>query len=68
VPPLRLLGPIYLAAAVVLGAWFTWVGVRLIRERSDAAAQRVFRVSLAYLAALYLSMLVDLLVAPALAG
>jgi protoheme IX farnesyltransferase len=60
--PLGLLGPIYLAAAVLLGAWFTWVGVRLIRERTDAAAQRVFRVSLVYLAALYLAMLVDLIV------
>jgi protoheme IX farnesyltransferase len=65
-PPLSLLGPIYLATALVLGAWFTWVGVRLIRERSDAAAQRVFRVSLVYLAALYLAMLIDLLLAPRL--
>jgi heme O synthase-like polyprenyltransferase len=40
--------------------------VRLIRERSDAAAQRVFRVSLVYLAGLYLAMLVDLLLAPRL--
>jgi protoheme IX farnesyltransferase len=59
--PLGLLGPIYLAAALALGAWFTWTCIRLIRERSDAAAQRVFRVSLAYLALLYLAMLVDLL-------
>jgi len=65
--PLGLLGPIYLSAAVVLGAWFTWVGVRLIRERSDAAAQRVFRVSLAYLALLFVAMLADLLAAPLLA-
>ena len=60
--PLGLLGNIYLAAAIVLGAWFAWTGVRLIRERTDAAAQRVFRVSLMYLALLYLAMLVDLLV------
>ena len=65
--PLGLLGPIYLSAAVVLGAWFTWVGVRLIRERSDAAAQRVFRVSLVYLALLFVAMLADLLAAPLLA-
>jgi heme o synthase len=62
--PLGLLGPIYLCAAIGLGAWFTWVGVRLIRERTDAAAQRVFRVSLVYLALLYLAMLVDLLLTP----
>jgi protoheme IX farnesyltransferase len=59
--PLGMLGPIYLSAAIALGAWFTWTCVRLIRERSDAAAQRVFRVSLVYLALLYLAMLVDLL-------
>jgi protoheme IX farnesyltransferase len=62
--PLGLLGPIYLSAAIGLGAWFTWVCVRLIRERTDAAAQRVFRVSLVYLALLYLAMLVDLLLTP----
>jgi protoheme IX farnesyltransferase len=66
--PLGLLGPFYLCAAIVLGAWFTWVGVRLIRERTDAAAQRVFRVSLVYLALLYLAMLVDLLLEPSLVG
>jgi protoheme IX farnesyltransferase len=59
--PLGLLGPIYLSAAIGLGAWFTWSCLKLIRERTDAAAQRVFRVSLVYLAGLYLAMLVDLL-------
>ncbi len=58
---LGLLGPIYLTAAALLGAWFVWSGVQLIRERTDAAAQRVFRVSLGYLALLYLAMLVDLI-------
>ncbi len=61
---LGLLGTIYLGAALLLGGWFLWAGVRLLRERSDAAARRVFRVSLAYLALLYLAMLVDLLVPP----
>jgi len=58
---LGLLGPLYLAAACALGAWFLWSGVRLVRERSDAAARGVFRTSLAYLALLYAAMLVDLL-------
>jgi protoheme IX farnesyltransferase len=56
-----LLGPLYLAAAAGLGAWFLWRGVRLVRERSDAAARAVFRTSLAYLALLYAAMLADLL-------
>ena len=56
-----LLGPLYLAAAVALGAWFLWSGIRLVRERSDAAARGVFRTSLVYLALLYAAMLADLL-------
>jgi protoheme IX farnesyltransferase len=56
-----LLGPLYLAAAAALGAWFLWSGIRLVRERSDAAARGVFRTSLVYLALLYAAMLADLL-------
>jgi protoheme IX farnesyltransferase len=59
---LGLLGPLYLAAAGVLGAWFLWRGVRLVRERTDDAARGVFRASLVYLALLYAAMLLDLLV------
>jgi protoheme IX farnesyltransferase len=58
---LGLLGPLYLAAAVALGAWFLWSCVRLVRERTDAAARSVFRTSLVYLALLYAAMLIDLL-------
>jgi protoheme IX farnesyltransferase len=58
---LGLLGPLYLASAAALGAWFLHRGVRLVRERSDAAARAVFRTSLVYLALLYAAMLVDLL-------
>jgi protoheme IX farnesyltransferase len=59
---LGLLGPLYLACALVLDAWFVWACVGLIRERTDDAARRVFRVSLAFLSLLYLAMLVDLLI------
>jgi protoheme IX farnesyltransferase len=58
---LGLLGPLYLAAAAALGAWFLWSCVQLVRERSDAAARGVFRTSLVYLALLYAAMLIDLL-------
>jgi protoheme IX farnesyltransferase len=54
-------GPAYLAVALGMNAWFVGSVVRLLRERSDAAAQRVFRVSLAYLFALFLAMNLDLL-------
>jgi protoheme IX farnesyltransferase len=58
---LGLFGPIYLAAAAILGGWFLWSGIRLVRERSDDAARGVFRSSLVYLALLYAAMLADLL-------
>lgn len=58
--PLGLLGGLYLTAALLLDAWFVWHAVRVLRERSDAAARRLFHVSLGYLFALFLAMLADL--------
>ena len=57
--PLGLLGGVYLAAALALDGWFVWHAVRVLRERSDAAARRLFHVSLVYLFALFLVMLID---------
>ena len=57
---LGLLGPIYGSVAVGLNVWFVWSAVRVLRERSDEAAQAMFRVSLAYLFAILAAMLVDL--------
>jgi len=57
---LGLLGWFYGAVALGLNVWFVASIVRLLRERSDEAARRVFRVSLAYLFALFLAMNVDL--------
>ena len=56
---LGLLGGVYLAAALVLDAWFVWVAIRVLRERDDASARRMFRVSLVYLFALFLAMILD---------
>jgi protoheme IX farnesyltransferase len=58
--PLGLLGPLYGVVAAALGAWFVWHSVRVLRERTDAAARRMFGVSLVYLFALFVAMLVDL--------
>lgn len=63
--PLGLLGPLYGVAAAGLGAWFVWHGVRVLRERDEAAARRMFGVSLVYLFALFVAMLVDLAIFPA---
>jgi protoheme IX farnesyltransferase len=57
--PLGLLGGLYLAAALLLDVWFVWHAVRVLRERTEAAARRLFQVSLAYLFALFLAMLLD---------
>ncbi len=57
--PLGLLGWIYFGAALALDAWFVWVAVRVLRERTEAAARGMFRVSLVYLFALFFAMLLD---------
>ena len=59
---LGLVGPIYLAVAAAAGLWFLLRAFRLFQERTDEAARGVFRVSLAFLFAVFLAMLVDLLV------
>ncbi len=56
---LGLLGPVYGIAALALGAWFLWHAVGVLRERSDAAARRMFGVSLAYLLGLFAAMPID---------
>jgi protoheme IX farnesyltransferase len=58
--PLGLLGFAYGVCAVGLDGWFVFECVRVLRERSDRAARRMFHVSLVYLFALFLAMLVDL--------
>jgi protoheme IX farnesyltransferase len=57
--PLGLLGWIYLVAALALDAWFVWHALCVLRERTEASARRLFHVSLLYLFALLLAMLVD---------
>jgi protoheme IX farnesyltransferase len=57
---LGLLGPIYGVVALGMNAWFVCAAVRVLRERTDASAQAMFRVSLVYLFSLFLAMLVDL--------
>ena len=57
---LGLLGWVYGAVAVVMNVWFLWAAVGVLREQDDASAQAMFRVSLAYLFALFLAMLADL--------
>jgi protoheme IX farnesyltransferase len=57
---LGLLGPVYMVTALALDAWFVWHAVNVLRERTDAAARRMFGVSLAVLFGLFLAMPIDL--------
>jgi len=56
---LGLLSGIYLAAALALDAWFTYHAIRVLRQRTEAAARRMFGVSLVFLFLLFAAMLVD---------
>jgi protoheme IX farnesyltransferase len=58
--PLGLLGGVYLAAALALGGWFLGSALALLRQRSAAAARRLFLVSLAYLMGTFTAMIADL--------
>jgi len=58
--PLGLLGWTYGVCAAALDVWFVWHSVRVLRERTEHAARRMFHVSLIYLFALFLAMLVDI--------
>ena len=44
-----------------MNLWFVWSVVGLLRQRSDDAARKVFRVSLAYLFSLFLAMNAELI-------
>ncbi len=52
-------GPIYLAAAIVLGAMFSGYAFRLWRRYSDALAKKTFRFSIVHLTLLFAALLVD---------
>lgn len=58
--PLGGMSWIYLAAAVVLGAWFLFDTWRVVRD--PAQAMRLFSTSTVYLAALFASVVVDVLI------
>jgi protoheme IX farnesyltransferase len=55
----RMSGAVYLAASVVLGGIFIGYAWRIHRSYSDALAQKAFRYSIVYLAALFAALLVD---------
>jgi protoheme IX farnesyltransferase len=55
-------GPLYLAAAGLIGLWFLASAIATFRERDtvkEPAARKLFKVSLIYLAALFASLIVE---------
>jgi protoheme IX farnesyltransferase len=57
--PFGLMGPIYLASALLLGGIFVYYALRLRREATPSAARRLFHFSLYYLTLLFAAMVVD---------
>jgi len=57
---LGLTSGLYLAVALAVNAWFIATAIQVLRQRTDDAARRMFRVSLAYLFSLFVAMIVEL--------
>ena len=62
--PLGDMGLVYLAAAVVLGAMFTWKAVRLARSHVADSAMSLFKFSISYITLLFGAMAADQLLLP----
>ena len=57
-------GPIYLTAAMILGAWFIVLAWKLWRSYSEALARHTFRFSIWHLSLLFASLLLDHYLSP----
>jgi heme o synthase len=57
--PLQMLGPVYMILAVLLGAELLRVAVKLMRAPGKVVQRRMWKYSTAYLAYLFLAMIVD---------
>lgn len=57
-------GPLYLGAAIALGAWFGALAWQLWRHYSEALARTTFRVSIWYLSLLFAALLIDHYLSP----
>ncbi len=61
--PVADMGLLYLGAALVLGALFTWYAVELLRDPSPERAMRLFHWSITYISLLFGAMALDQLLA-----
>jgi len=53
------MGPVYLVAALGLGALFTWYAVQLLRSATPERAMRLFSFSISYITLLFGAMALD---------
>jgi len=57
--PLHVMGPIFLAAALVAGGWFLFDAINVLRNDSQTFARGMFKFSLVYLALMCLAAVID---------
>jgi len=55
-------GPVYLVTAALVGAYFLYWNIRLLRDQSKEIAWKNFKVSMVYLGVLFTSVIVDMAV------
>jgi heme o synthase len=60
--PVAGMGGLYLAAATVLGGWYLWLALRLLRSPSPELAMRLFTWSITYITLLFGVMALDELI------
>jgi protoheme IX farnesyltransferase len=57
--PLHVFGPIFLVAAIVVGGWFLYDAINVLRNDSQLLARGMFKFSLMYLALMCLAAVID---------
>lgn len=57
--PIEMLGLFYFVAALLLGGGLLWRSIQLIQEKTAVASKRMYKYSTAYLALLFLVMMID---------
>jgi heme o synthase len=60
--PVAGMGPLYLIAAIALGAIFLWMSIRVLRQPTPSMAMRLFGYSITYITVLFAAMAADELV------
>lgn len=58
---LDMLGAVYMVCAIGLGLGLIWMSIRLIREADKAIARSTYKYSTAYLAFLFMAMMIDII-------